>query len=61
MSERWIPATAVYLAAIGKDIKCPFCGYLSSTENSIHLCGGCGKRWKEDKKLGYAFFGEVKS
>lgn len=43
----WKPASAVLLSGVGRDIKCPACGYLSSTANSIQRCGQCFAKWRK--------------
>lgn len=48
----------IFLASIGMDYKCPYCGHLNSSVNSIKLCGGCNRNFFEKKNGDVIFVGE---
>lgn len=50
-------ATSIFLEALGKSHKCPFCRHLNHTENNIKLCGGCGRRWFKNRCGDFIYVG----
>jgi hypothetical protein len=50
-----IPATKVFLSGIGQEHKCPHCGHLNNSLNSIHLCGSCHTKWWKTNKGNYIY------
>jgi len=38
-------STRVVLADVGKEHKCPYCGYYNNSKDSLRQCGGCRSKW----------------
>ena len=45
--SNWIKSPRVQLAGIGKEHKCPHCGYYNHGSNPIRGCANCKARWAE--------------
>lgn len=45
----------VFLGAMGHDLKCPFCGFVSSSLNSLTWCAQCRRLWILGKDGNYYF------
>jgi len=49
------PAVRIMIAAVGRDIKCPYCETFSNTENAIRSCPKCGRVWFQKRNGDYIF------